>query len=167
MEEIVTPLKAGLKWALYYSLFSIIFSLASHYGGWSNMADPSKVESAISIIAAIGATVLAQLYFRKNNEGLMTFGEGMSVALFLGIFSGLILALFTYGFLSFIDPSAIAEMKEVMLSDESLSDAEREMMSGMSDTLTSPTMLAFFSFIGSIFLHVVMGLVTSAILKKN
>ena len=171
MDEYVTPLKAGLKWAIYLSLISIAMTLAFHYTGFSNMADPEDpngiTATIINLVISIGATVLAQLYYRKHNEGLMTYGEGISVAFFLGIFSGLVMALFMYLFMSYIEPGLSDAIREAALQDESMSDEEREMAGSIIGAMTSPTALAFISFFTIMLTHVIIGLITSIFIKKD
>jgi len=171
MEEHITPLKAGLKWALYLSLISIAMTLAFHFTGFSDMSDPEDPNGTITFIigmvVAIAATALAQLYFRKNNEGLMTFGEGMSVAFFLGIFSGLVMAIFMYLFMTYVIPDMSEVIREAALQDDSMSDEEREMATSVVGAFTSPIVIAIFSFIWSIIQHALIGLLTSLFIKKS
>ena len=171
MEEHITPLKAGLKWALYLSIISIATTLIFHYTGFSDMADPEDPNETttliISLVIAIAATALAQLYFRKHNEGLMTFGEGMSVAFFLGIFSGLVMAIFMYFFMTYVVPDMSEAIREAALQDDSMTEEEREIASSMVGAFTSPIVLAIFSFIWSVILHALIGLLTSLFIKKS
>ena len=166
----VTPLKAGMKWALYLSLISIALTVIPHYTGFSDITNPEDPNaltiSIISLVIGLIITALAQLYFRKHNEGLMTFGEGMSVALFLGIFTGIISAIFMYFFLTYIAPDMSETMKDIALQDESMSDAEREAANSIVGAMTSPTAMAFFSFIGTIIQHTIMGILTSIFIKR-
>lgn len=171
MDEYVTPLKAGLKWAIYLSLLSIALQLVFHYTGFANMADiedpNGTTTTIISLFIAIAATALAQLYFRKNNEDLMTFGEGVSVAFFLGIFSGILMALFMYLFMSFIEPGMADAIKEVALQDDNMSDEERELSGSIITAMTSPIALSFMTFFGSMIQHLIIGLITSLFIKKD
>jgi len=167
MEDHVTPLKAGLKWGLYLALASMVISLVGHYATSSNMVEPSTIETIISILVSVGAVVMAQLYFRRNNENLLTYGEGVSISLFIGIFSGLILAIFFYVFMSYIDPDVIDSFKDAMAVDDTMTEEEREMSEAFSESFASPIVISIATFFGSLLIHIIIGLITSIFLKKD
>jgi len=166
MEEYVTPLKAGLKWGLYLALVSMVVSLVGHYATSSNMVDPSTIETVLSFGISIGAVVMGQLYFKQNNEGLMTYGEGVSISLFIGIFSGLLMAVFFFVFMSYVDPDVINSFKDAMAADDSLSQEDQEMQEAITGAFASPIMIALLTFIGSLLMHLFIGLITSIFIKK-
>ena len=148
----------------------IILTLIAHFTGWR---DFQNIESTTNLMVdlvgyALGLafTILGILYFRGHNDGLLTFGEGMSVSLFIGVFSGIIGAIFMYLFAAYIAPDIGEAVMNTIDMDE-MSDDEAEQMEQVMGFATSPIFLAFSQLIGSILLALVYGLIGSLILKKG
>ncbi len=171
MEEQITPLKTGIKYGLYLGIFGIVWQLISHYGGLENFEDPMATSNWISGIGSyVGGFIITFLgikYFRENNEGLLTFGEGMSVGLFIGLFAGLIGAIFMFIYASYIVPDFGEAVLSNAIDPDEISADEAEAMENMMGFATSPIFMAFSALIGSIIGGVIYGLIGSAILKKG
>jgi len=170
MEDHITPLKTGLKYGAYLGIASIVLTLVEHYVGWQDLANPTApqnwISSVLSIIIGLVVVYLGIKYYRGHNEGLLTFGEGISVSLFIGLFAGVLIAIFMYIFAAYIDPDLGAEIISNIDTDE-MSENEADAMEQAMGWATSPTFLAFTSFITSIISALIYGLIGSAILKKD
>lgn len=170
MEEHVTPLKTGIKYGGYLGLALIVLTLVAHYTGWQDFSDLQSTSSIMVEIAThvigLGITIMGILYYRKNNEGLLTFGEGMSISLFIGLFAGVLGAIFMYIFASYIAPDLGEAVLSTIDTDE-MSEGEAEAVEQVMGFATSPVFLAFSQLIGSIILGLVYGLIGSLILKKG
>lgn len=170
MEEHITPLKTGIKYGGYLGAATIVTQLISHYGGLQDFSDPMSttniVLSVLGYVISFILTFLGIKYYRSNNEGLLTFGEGVSVALFIGLFSGIIGAIFMYIYAAYLDPGIAEAMMSGMDLDE-MSSSEAEAAEQAMGFATSPIFLAFSAFIGSIILGLILGVISSAILKKD
>ena len=170
MEERITPLKTGIKYGSYLALATIVLTLVAYYTGWQDYTDLESTESMMVEIAThvlgLGITILGILYYRKNNEGLLTFGEGMSTALFIGLIAGIIGAVFMYIFASYIATDLGEAVLSTIDTDE-MSEGEAEAMESVMGFATSPVFLAFSQLIGSILMSLIYGLIGSLILKKG
>jgi len=170
MEENITPLKTGIKYGGILGVIGIIITLVEFYAGWQNFEDPSAVTNYYSTISSVVVglviTFLAIKYYRSNNEGLLTFGEGMSVALFVGLFAGIVGAIFMYIFAAYISPD-LGEAVMGSIDKDELSDQEAEAMESMMGFATSPTFMAFSALLANILLSILYGLFCSLILKKQ
>ncbi len=170
MEEQITPLKTGIKYGLYLGVFGMIWQLILHYGGLENFSqDLGMLDWVLlftSIFAGFIITFLGIKYFRENNEGLLTFGEGMSVALFVGVFSGLLIAVFMYIYAAYIVPDLGEVIMDSFDTDEIPAD-QAEAMEGVMSVMSSPIVMSFTALIQSIFMGVIYGLIGSLILKKG
>lgn len=170
MEDHITPLKTGIKYGGYLGMAMIVLTLVAHYTGWqdfSNLEATSNiVVSVATYVLGFGLTFMGIRFFRSNNEGLLSFGEGMSVALFIGLFAGIIGALFMYIFAAYIAP----EMGDAVMSSidlDEMDEDEARVAEQMTGVFTSPIFLAFSNFLGSIIMGIIYGLVGSLILKKG
>ena len=169
-DEFVSPLKAGLKYGIYLGLVLIALTIIGHYTGWQDFADPGKTSSQIltwsSVLLGFILTFLGVRYYKRSNEDMLTMGEGMSVSLFIGIFSGLLGAIFFFIFASYIAPDMMDAAIQSVDLDE-LSEEEAEVVEATSDIMTSPLILSTFNFIGSLVMALIYGLIASLILKRK
>ena len=170
MEEHITPLKTGIKYGGYLGLATILLTLIAYYTGWQDFTDLQSTESMMVEIAGhvigLGITILGIIYYRRHNEGLLTFGEGMSTSLFIGLFAGIIGAIFMYIFASYIATNLGEAVLSTIDTDE-MSDGDAEAMEQVMGFATSPVFLAFSTLISSIIMALIYGLIGSLILKKG
>lgn len=170
MVDQVTPFNTGIKFGGYLGAFTIVFSLLAHYAGWQNLSHPEAgsnlAMSAISMAFNFGIIYLGVKYFREHNEGLLSFGEGVSVSLYIGLFAGIIGALFMYIFVAYIAPEFMDIVADSIDLDE-MPEEEAEAAKGVLGIFLSPTFIAFSSFIGSIIGALIYGLIASLILRKG
>jgi len=104
MEVIISPFKASRKWALYGTLFlSIVLAIVLSTGWFEFQSSEGwKYYSLLgtAFLTAVICNIGAQLFFRKHNEDLMTFGEGFSISIFMGIITAVLVGLAAFIILS-------------------------------------------------------------------
>ena len=169
-DEFVSPLKAGIKYGIYLGLILIALTILGHYTGWQDLGNPNSTSNQVlswfSILVGFVVTYMGIRYYKVNNEDVLNMGEGMSVALFIGIFSGLLGAVFFFIFVSYIAPELSTVAAESIDMDE-LSEEEAEAAEQAVEFMASPMILATINFVGSMILALVYGLIASFILKKK
>lgn len=169
-EEFVSPLKAGIKYGTYLGLILIALTIIGYYTGWQDLSDPTttsnQVLSWVSIAIGFIVTFLGIRYYKRSNEDVLNLGEGMSVSLFIGIFSGLLGSIFFYIFISYIALDMTEAAKNSIDLDE-LSEEDAEAAEMAMKMFASPLIMATINFISSLFLALVYGLIASFILKKK
>lgn len=72
------------------------------------------VTTVLSLAISITGLVLAHRYFRRANGGLMSYGQGVLIAVVALVIAGLLAALFNYLYVNYIDPEFVATMKAEM-----------------------------------------------------
>jgi hypothetical protein len=101
MENIaVNPKKIAFKWSLIYLVTSIVITYLFQFMN----VDQSSGAKYISYIPFLVYLLLAQKEYKDGLGGYLTFGEGFSTGFLFSIFSGLLLAVFVYIYLSFLSP---------------------------------------------------------------
>lgn len=181
-ERNATPMQVGLKYGLYLGLAMAAFALIAHYGG---LQDYSSVDiTSVFLVQAINWIILAVLfffgtkYFKDNNEGHLTFGEGMITCMFIGLVSGIITVIFTFIFYSYIAPEVLDTVNEAIMSGgavesdfSDLSEEDRKeaeaMMGSIMGFATSPSFLAVSALLNRMMSAVIFGLISSLILKTD
>lgn len=102
------PTKVATKWALINFIASIIITYAIYYLS----ADPNSPLKYIGYLPFIAFLLLAQKEFKDQLGGYLTFGEGFSAALRYSIFTSLMIAVFTFIYLTFLNPDIMAQAAE-------------------------------------------------------
>ena len=87
--------------------------------------------------------------------------------MFIGLFSGIIVAIFTYVFFSYIAPDFMERAIEMAMEEQDLSEEELEASQGFMQAFTSPIFASFWAFISRIFAVLILGSIASAILKRE
>ncbi len=156
MESSVSPFKASLKWSIYSAVGLCLYSSLAILTGWFDFEQSSENRYYTFMGIAFGVTVIlligAMLFYRKRNEGLMTFGEGLSIGIFMGIFTAVAVGMTIFIASSMMAPD-IVEATEDTLNE----DPEIRVPVAIAFGVAIST---FMSFIGTSF-------ILSLILKKD
>lgn len=163
-----TPvMKPALEYAVIFSLITIALFAIGHYSGFEKATWWRLLTFAASV-AMVGWMIWN---FRdKKNEGFLRLGQGVKLSFLTGIFAGIIGGVFTYIFITVITPDfmdsmqneAIAQMEAQGLSEEQITQSLK--FTGM---FMSPVFMFLSSVLGSIISYVLLGLIFSAIMKRN
>jgi Na+/H+-dicarboxylate symporter len=171
MENSVTTFNVGLRYGMYLGLLGILLTLITQYSGLQDLSNPNASSNWTISLVTWGVTFsviyLGIKFFRENNEGLLSLGEGMTTSLYIGVFSGIISALFTYLFFAYMAPDALSDIKDAALDNQEMSEDEREAAEEIMGALMSPTIMAFTGFFGSIISAAIFGFIGSLILRKG
>ncbi len=166
----VTPFNTGIKYGTYLGILSCLLMLIVHYGGLQDYSDPAAssnmVVSLVQWILVFGLIYLGVRYYRSHNEGLLTLGEGLTTSMYIGLFSGIILGLFSYIFVAYIAPEMMDAVTDAIDFDE-MSEEEAAMAEDVVGMFVSPTFMAFSAFIGRVIAAFFFGLIAAFILKRG
>ncbi len=169
LENPNTPLmKHAMRYALILSGIGIGFMLIGHYAGWSMESWSFRLISwAISI-----ATVIWMLKeFRDvHNGGFLRMGQGVGLSALTGLFAGIITAIFFYFFVTQISPEFVTNIQDKAIEDMSeqgLSDEQIEENMKYAGMFMSAGFMSAMAVIGSVFTYTIIGLIGSAILKRD
>jgi hypothetical protein len=155
MPSLISGLLLGIV-LIVYSLILYITELNENV--W--LASISYVLTAVVLFFAI-------TNFRdKDQNGFLSYGKGVSVGTLTGLFASFLLAIFTYVYVTYIDPSiieqAIVKAEESILErTPDISDEDLERGLEIVEMVTSPAMMA----VMSIFWYTIVSLVFSLIIS--
>lgn len=160
--------RAASEYAFYYGSFSVALTvlpllLRIPMDHWALRI--------FSFIAMIVALVLMLRHYRdKRNGGILTLGQGMAISVLTGLFSGIVIALFSYILFQFLVPDLIDQMKEQIaerLYERGLDSAQIASQMDMLSFFMSPAYIAVSGFLFSVFLFAFFGLIVSATMKRE
>lgn len=164
-DQVKSPTSVATKWALIYTVFSIILTYGFDAMGLAQES-PARY---LSILLLIGFILLTQKEYRDIQGGFITFGKAFSVGFRFAVFAGLLGAVFVYIYTKVLAPDVFAR---------SLDKAESDMVAkGMSDDQVETAMTitrnygqiigAFFAAIGTAVIGAIISLIGAAIFKKE
>ena len=152
----------------------IILGLVMHLSGMVDYAAAaagetgaaSIIQNIITYAVWIGSVVMA-IKFHRDQElgGYISFGRAFGEGFATSLIMGLITAVWTYIFFSFIAGDALEMMMEGAL--ESMSDSEADAAGGILSTMMSPGVMAGMAFGGTIVLGAIISLIAGAVMKKE
>jgi amino acid transporter len=169
--------KTALKWAIIGSLIQFIFTLINFYLNGESMQPKDKVIGFITsllsiVIIAVVISFSIKEYRNEFSGGYITLKKAFSVSFICGILMAIITSLMLYLFYSYVVDfdvlmseqmdSTIQELKKQKLSEEQIKQTIE-----MSKKFTSIPAIIIMGLIITIILNLIIGLIASAILKKQ
>jgi hypothetical protein len=157
--------KVATKWALIYVLTAIVITYIIQF---SNL-DPNSPVKYLSYIPFIAFLLLAQKEYKDQFGGYIKFGEAFSVGFKFALFSGILLAVFIYVYLTFLSPEVLSKAMELQRDKMTEQGASSEQIDKVIEIGKKYGGIfgAFFSVIIYAILGAIVGLIGAAIFKKE
>ncbi len=161
----VQPTTVGLRYGVLTGLVSIIISFCLNVSHLEQT--PAKW---LTMIVLIVGTVLAQKFFRQANDGFMSYGQGLGVGMVLAGVSSVLGAVFSYLYVTVIDPDMTARILEKVRADMeakgTMTDAQIEQAMHWTAIFTQGPALAGLASVIGLLTGLLVSLITAAILKN-
>jgi hypothetical protein len=161
----VTPVSVGLRYGLLTGLVSIIISFALNIAHLEQ--SPAKW---LSVVVLISGIALAHQFYKQNNAGFMGYGEGLGIGMMLTLVSGIMGAIFSFIYVSFVDNDMIARMLEKARADMEnrggMTDEQIDQAMQMTAKFMTPVAMSLFVVLFSLLFGLIISLVVSAITKN-
>ena len=109
----ITPASVGLRYGIMLALTAIIVDFLVRIAGFSFMT--FGIASVLgSTVVAVVWLVLAHKAFKQADNNLMSFSQGLIIAIVMLLILGLTSSLFNYIYLHFIDKEFVSRLKAGM-----------------------------------------------------
>jgi len=107
-----------------------------------------------------------------SNEGFLSIGESLKTGLAIAAIAGVIGSIFTYIFVTFIEPDFVVNMLEatrIKMIDQNpeMTEEQMKMALGMTEKMMSPGILVAIGMIASLFFGFIVSLIAGLIMKQN
>ncbi|OGX84056.1 hypothetical protein BEN47_16895 [Hymenobacter lapidarius] len=162
----VSTTSVGLRYGLLTGLVSIIIS----FGIFAAQMEDSPIKY-ISYLVLIGGLVMAMRYYKANNLGFMSYGEGLGIGVMVSAVVGVLSAIFTYVYMNIIDTDAVARMTEKvragMEEGGKLTDEQIDQSMAMAGKFMNGPFMVVAVVISSVLVGLVFSLVISAFIKHT
>jgi len=159
----------ALKPGLIISGAVIAYSLVV----WSvtDNVDQMKYLSWVNyIILAIGYYIFTKNYRDDYKNGALTFGEGFVFMLFISVVYSVIQSLYTYIFMTFIDPDMVTQMVEKVeesLYNNNLPEEQIEQSMKMMSFMFKPWLISLMAVFGTMLWGTFLSLIMAFFTKKT
>lgn len=151
-------------------ILGIILSIWS-YLTFSFDLEQSVVASILNFALIFGALFYYVKSTRdKKYEGFLTFGRGVGLSVIVGALSGFVSGMFTYVYLTFIDPPKMEKLLQTTYEqyiESGMSEEQAVETMKLVEKFMNPMVMAGTSILGMAFWGLIFGLIVSAIVKKD
>lgn len=152
-------------------LTSLIGYLTNTDGSLPDTGPIKWVYTLIGIGVAIWAIATAIRTDRDQQlGGYIGLGRCLGIGALTGVIAGAIGAVFTWLYMTVINPGFTEQLKEMMIAqweEQGMSEDQIEMALSMSSTFTNPAMLAIWQTLGGALLGLLIGLIAGLIMKRE
>lgn len=159
------PTKVATKWALIFLITSIVLTYAIQFAS----ADPNSPLKYIGYLPFIIFLILAQKEYKDQQGGFLTFGEGFSTGLRYSVFAGLLIAVFTFIYLTFLNPEVMAKAAEnarAQMEAKGMSSEDIDKAVSMTKKI-GPAVGSFVIAIIDTIVGIIVALIGASALKKE
>lgn len=160
-------INTGFLWALSGIIFALIPSFTGNQSNSTLGFALAGAGFAVNICILVYAI---KKYRDEESGGYMTFGNGFLFIFFASIYAGIILGVFSYIQVTFIDPGMMDEAINAQMAEmekQGMTEEQMEMTQSMTGFMKWPIFIAAVALLGKIFAGILMGLIISAIFKKD
>jgi len=160
-------INTGFLWALSGIVFALIPSMTG------NASDVSM--GYLLAGGALVVNILILIYSIKKFRdvdlgGYMTFGQGFLFIFFASIYCAVILGIFSYIQMTFIDPGMMDEAVNAQMAEmekQGLTEEQIEAANSMTGFMKTPIFVAAITIFSKMIGGIIIGLILSAIFQKN
>lgn len=166
MQEDLPITRVAIRYGLIFGLISSIYGILLYVF----QLETNKVLPQLSWVLFILAIVVAIKEYRKQNQGFVSYGQGLGIGTLTAAIMGLLGGLLSTFYLQVIDKTPlqrIADMTRENLEKQGLDDQAIENALEISQKFQSPGLIFLFSVLGSVFIGLILSLIISAILQKK
>lgn len=158
---LVTPRSVGIRFGLIGAVISIAYFLILNLAG---LDITQGFWNWLGYVITIAILVFSHKYYKENGDGFMSYGQGIGIALWIGIISGLIYSIFNYFYIKFIDTSFLETVKDRQMEamqDRGMSDEQIDQAMQFSSMFMSAEAMLFFMLFGSIIVTIIIALIVT------
>lgn len=162
--------RVALKWGLISAVISIVYSVILIV--IDKYQDPSLniINSIFSLVVTVGILIYAMKDYRTLNNGYLSYGEGLGLGTLTTTVAGVVVGLFSFVYLKFIDSSSLQKgmaqardkWEEQGLSEEQIEQAEK-----YGAMFTSPGAIFVLSVFIALLFGFILSLIVAAVMRRE
>ena len=164
--QTASPVGTALKYGIIGGFVLIVLSLIAYLLDMSESSIIRVLQFAILVVIVV---VAIKAHRDNDLNGTMSYGRGLGVGTLTALFASLVVAVYMFIFLNFIDTGFIDEQIENSrreMIERDMSDEEIEQAMNMTKMFLSPVWLTVITVITNTFFGFITALIASAFIKK-
>lgn len=162
--------KIAMTYGLMLALLSIglsvvVYVMDAHIDRpwWANL---------LSFIIMLAIIIYGLKAFKQENGGFLSLGEAIKTGLAISVIAGIIGAVFTYLFVTVIEPDFVTQMleftEEKMITDNpEMSQAQLDTAMSMTEGFMTPGIMATMGIIATLFFGFIISLIAGLVMKQK
>lgn len=164
-----SAIASSLTSGIIVGIVLIVFSLLMYF---LDVDPQSKIMWLSYLILAAGLWWAIISYRNKLPGGYLTYGKAFSAGFFTGLFASIILAIFTFIYVQYIDTTLIDKIlanaeDKILNTQPNISDEDLDRALSMTRKFTNPSMMSIFSFVGNTILSTLFSLIIAIFAKRE
>lgn len=124
----------------------------------------------VSFFSLVIGIILTHKAFKNENNGFLSYGQGLGLGSVLGLISGILMGIFLFIYLSFVDASMLdAEIEAARYQYEELGMSDDQIDQSMTvlEYVLTPLGYGLSAAMSSLFYAFILSLIISAFTKNN
>lgn len=165
-----SKMNLAIKWGGIMGVVLIIISLLLYLTGITDLETGKSgwIGTLLNYVVSIGALYMAISEYKKFNNDNLSIGDATVTAILTSIVGGIIMAVYTYVFMTMIAPEMLDAIREqAMAGAGDMSNDQEEQMAGMMDMFVSPGFMAAMTVIMKFFLGLICGFILGLVMKNE
>jgi flagellar biosynthesis protein FliQ len=172
MENTATPVSTTTTGIRYGLITGLIWMIVDFVFRTTGLSLKYSLYLPASLVVYIVGIIMAHRYFKEQNGGFMSYGQGVMIVVILSLVSGTLSGLFNYVYVNFIDPDYAArmraDMEAWMSSFNGIPDEQIEKtLAGLSDEKVKSPLQIGQTLLSSAFGGLIVGLLISIFTRRN
>lgn len=162
-----TTRSAGIRFGLISALISVAYFLVLNLAG---LDTTQGVWNWLSYVITIVIVVFSHRYYKEQGDGFMSYGQGVGIAFWIGLVSGLITSVFVYLYIKFVDTGFLEMVRGRQieaLQQQGMSDQQIDRAMEFASTFMSAEAMGVIMFFGSIIATVIIALIVTIFTQKR
>jgi Protein of unknown function (DUF4199) len=166
MENQTTTTRTALKWGVIFGIITVLYNTGVYVSGqFGNKA----LGYVVYLIIGLGV-YFSLIDFKKENQGFMSFGQGLGLGTMMSTIMGLISSFYSFAYMKFIDSGLNEQMLkkiEQEMEKQGTPDDQIEKAMEVMKMFMNPGILFITGLLFVVFIGFVLSLIITAIIKKD
>ncbi|TPE39584.1 DUF4199 domain-containing protein [Pontibacter mangrovi] len=155
----------ALKYGFIFALIGVIFSLILMVAGLAE----NRWISSVGYLILIAGIVVAMKNYKAENNGFMSYGQGLGIGSIVSAVFGFLSGLFTWLYVEFVDTEYMARVMEkqrVQMLEQGMSDEQIDSAMAIAENFQGPLTMILGATVVTLIIGFLLSLVLSAIMKN-